>query len=46
MTVSRFWYSAYRDLTTEQIERNNRIADGLRKKTLSEKDAALWVNDL
>ena len=46
MTVSRFWYSAYRDLTTEQIERNNCIADGLRKKTLSEKDAALWVNEL
>jgi hypothetical protein len=26
MTVSRFWYSAYKDLTAEQIERNFRIA--------------------
>ena len=30
-TVSRFWYSAYPDLTVDQIERNNRIANGLRK---------------
>lgn len=34
MTVSRFWYSAYKDLTAEQIERNFRIAIGLRKRTL------------
>ncbi|AQR73957.1 hypothetical protein BXU08_10120 [Sphingomonas sp. LM7] len=46
MTVSRFWYSAYKDLTAEQIERNFRIANGLRKRTLSDKDAALWINDL
>ena len=46
MAVSRFWFSAYRDLTTDQIERNYRIADGLRKKTLSEKEAREWVNDL
>lgn len=46
MTVSRFWYSAYKTLTTEQIERNNRIADGLRKPTLSEKEAATWLIDL
>jgi hypothetical protein len=46
MTVSRFWYSAYKDLTAEQIERNFRIAIGLRKQTLSDKDAALWINDL
>lgn len=46
MTVSRFWYSAYKDLTAEQIERNFRIAIGLRKRTLSDKDAALWINDL
>ena len=29
---SRFWFSAYRDLTVNQIERNARIADGLRRK--------------
>ncbi len=34
MAVSRFWFSAYRDLTVDQIERNARIADGLRKATL------------
>ena len=46
MAVSRFWYSAYRDLTVDQIERNNRIADGLRKQTLSEQEAAAWARDL
>ena len=46
MAVSRFWYSAYKDLTTEQIERNYRIALGLRKTTLSSDDAQLWINDL
>ena len=35
MAVSRFWYSAYRDFTVDQIERNARIADGLRKAKLS-----------
>ena len=46
MAVSRFWYSAYRDLTVDQIERNTRIADGLRKQTLSEQEAAVWARDL
>jgi hypothetical protein len=46
MTVSRFWYSAYKDLTAEQIERNFRIACGLRKPRLSSKEAASWINDL
>jgi hypothetical protein len=46
MAVSRFWYSAYRDLTVDQIERNTRIADGLRKQTLSEQEAAAWTRDL
>ena len=46
MAVSHFWYSAYRDLTTEQIERNYRIALGLRKRVLMETEAAQWLNDL
>jgi hypothetical protein len=46
MAVSRFWYSAYRDFTVDQIERNVRIADGLRKETLSEQEAAAWALDL
>ncbi|MES2441547.1 MAG: hypothetical protein V4574_01845 [Pseudomonadota bacterium] len=46
MTISRFWYSAYPDLTVDQVERNNRIANGLRKPRLTEKEAAAWINDL
>lgn len=46
MAVSRFWFSAYREFTTDQIERNYRIAAGLRKKKLSSGDATAWVNDL
>lgn len=44
--VSRFWYSAYRELTVDQIERNNRIADGLRKPELGETEAATWIRNL
>lgn len=44
--VSRFWYSAYPTMTVDQIERNNRIADGLRRKSLSEKEALAWMRDL
>lgn len=46
MAVSRFWYSAYRDYTVDQIERHARIADGLRRKTLSRKEAEAWALDL
>lgn len=46
MAVTRFWYSAYRDYTVDQVERNFRIAEGLRKPTLSEKKAGLWAMDL
>lgn len=46
MAVSRFWFSAYKDLTVNQIERNNRIADGLRHVTLAPKEAAAWARDL
>lgn len=44
--VSRFWYSAYPTLTVDQIERNNRIANGLRKTTLQDKEARAWMLDL
>jgi hypothetical protein len=44
--VSRFWYSAYPTLTVDQIERNSRIADGLRRASLSETEASLWIRDL
>jgi hypothetical protein len=44
--VSRFWYSAYPDLTVDQIERNNRIANGLRKARLQDGEAVRWMQDL
>ena len=46
MAVSRFWYSAYRDYTVDQIERHARIADGLRAKKLSRGRAETWALDL
>jgi hypothetical protein len=45
-SVSRFWYSAYPDLTVDQVERNNRIANGLRKTSLQDKEAVAWMKDL
>jgi hypothetical protein len=45
-TVSRFWYSAYPGLTVDQIERNHRIANGLRKFRMTDTEAALWMQDL
>ena len=44
--VSRFWFSAYPKLTVNQIERNNRIADGLRLPALPQKEAKIWMTDL
>ena len=46
MAVSRFWFSAYKDYTVDQIERQARIADGLRKRALTPKEAARWAKDL
>jgi hypothetical protein len=46
MAVNRIWYSAYKDLTVDQIERNVRIADGLRKPALTPEEAAAWARDL
>ncbi len=46
MAVSRFWYSAYKDFTVDQIERNARIANGLRKATLNPEEATVWARDL
>ena len=46
MAVSRFWYSAYTEFTVNQVERQARIAEGLRKESLSSEKAAEWVKDL
>jgi hypothetical protein len=42
-TTSPMWYSAYRNLTVNQILRNAAIVDGLRKTTLTNKEAAEWA---
>ncbi len=44
--VSRFWYSAYPNLTVNQIARNDCIADGLRKPRMTEKEARTWMTYL
>lgn len=46
MAVSLFWYSAYPDFTVEHIERHARVADGLRRATLPQKEALAWTTDL
>jgi hypothetical protein len=44
--MSPLWFSAYKDLTVDQIERNTRIAEGLRRATLTQDEAAAWARDL
>ena len=44
MAVSRLWFSAYKNYTVDQIERNARIADGLRKVVLTSDEAATRSN--
>jgi len=46
MAEGLFWYSAYKDLSVNQIERNYRIARGLRKPSLTDAEAAEWARDL
>lgn len=43
MAVSGFWFSAYPDLTVEQIERQHAVAEGLRRPELTPKEAAEWA---
>lgn len=44
--VSRFWYSAYPELSVDQIERNYRVATGLRRKGMTETEIRQWIRDL
>lgn len=37
------WFSAYRNLTVNQIVRNASIVDGLRKTDLSPGEAKTWA---
>lgn len=46
MAVSRVWFSAYRDYTVDQIERHARVANGLRRATLTPQEAIAWAQDL
>ncbi|QBM23901.1 hypothetical protein E1B03_16280 [Citrobacter arsenatis] len=46
MAVSHFWFSAYPQLTTDQIERNYRIAFGLQTHGITKERAAQWIKDL
>ena len=46
MRESQFWYSAYPGFSVNQIERHARVADGLRKRVLTEEEAEEWARDL
>ena len=45
-SVSRLWYSAYPDLTVDQVERNHEIANGLRRRQMSDEEAGTWLQRL
>jgi hypothetical protein len=42
-TQNILWYSAYSDLTVNQIIRNASIVDGLRKASMQQKEAEQWA---
>ncbi|WP_213132439.1 hypothetical protein [Citrobacter sp. FP75] len=46
MAISHFWFSAYPTLTTDQIERNYRIALGLQTHRMTKERAVQWIKDL
>ncbi|MBD0272068.1 MAG: hypothetical protein ICV73_09065, partial [Acetobacteraceae bacterium] len=43
MAVSGFWFSAYPDLTVEQIERQHALAQGLRRQSMTPEEASEWA---
>jgi len=46
MSPSQFWFSAYKEYSVNQIERQARLADGLRRAKLNEQEAQAWLIDL
>ena len=46
MAEGLFWFSAYKDLSVNQIERQYEIAKGLCQPSLSPEDASLWACNL
>ncbi len=45
-TTSRFWYSAYPDLSVDQIERNHCISNGLGRRDMSKAEILEWMRKL
>ena len=45
-TTSRFWYSAYPHLSVDQIERNHRVANGLRQTEMPREKIVEWMREL
>jgi hypothetical protein len=46
MAPSLFWFSAYPELTVNQIARQSRLADGLRRKSMTPEETEAWALDL
>ena len=46
MSHSGFWFSAYKHYTVNQIERQARLANGLRQASMTEQEATAWAIDL
>lgn len=46
MAPTLFWYSAYPDLTVNQIERNAAVAEGLRRPEMRGEEALKWAGNL
>ena len=40
---TQVWYKAYPGLTAVDLERNSRVRQGLESASLSDRDAAEWV---
>lgn len=46
MAESLLWFSAYEDLTVDEIERHASVAQGLSRPTLTAEEAATWTRQL
>jgi hypothetical protein len=46
MAPSLFWFSAYPELTVNQIERQAKLAEGLAKPNLEPLQTADWIRTL
>jgi hypothetical protein len=46
MAPTLFWFCAYPEISVEQVWRQAQVADGLRRKKLTPKEAAEWAMEL